>query len=309
MANTTPPGLRVALAWGSPIPTIHHRVRIEMWMGRDGAGPMRRDPATDIVRVVADVTLREVGDLHGYSLKYVRSLSRTAGWPAPVGRRRQPRGPGTYAYVYDRADVDVWMRNHRLGSDQWTMDRIAVEFGVSVEMIWSARKRGQFPAADGFAGRPWWHASSARGWWASRQVPDGAWRPADVADHVGLKRPQKQSGFPPPDGVTGRARWWWPSTIREWWAPHAERRRAQVQTRADAERRVSSETADRWFSRDVAARTGLSYESVRTYRRLRKLPEPDGILNGRPWWRPTTIRAWNRPSATGRPRRAEPVDD
>lgn len=242
--------------------------------------PMTRAADAGYRPVVAEVTLREIADLHGYSLKYVRSLSNGGGWPAAVGRRRQPRGPGTYAHVYDRAEIDVWMQSHRLGTDHWTIDRIAVEFGVTVEMIRSARKRGQLPVADGVAmGRPWWHPASARRWWSSRQVPDGVWRPADAADHVGLARPQAQPGFPPPDRVTGRMRWWWPSTIREWWAPHAERRRERLQARVAAERSLSAETAERWFSRDVASRTGLSYETVRTYRRLGKLPEPDGRLN------------------------------
>lgn len=259
---------------------------------------------------VAVLTLREIADTHGYSLKYVRSLSTKAeDWPGPVGRRRQPRGPGTYAYVYDADEVAAWVRRHRLGGEQWTMDRIAAEFGVTVEMVMSARKRGQLPVADGVQlGRPWWHPSTARGWWFARQVPDGAWRIADIGDQIGVARPQARLDLPPPDGLTGRVRWWWPNTIRTWWAPQLARQLERAQARVDAEKVAAAVSADRWFSRDVAVRTGLSYESVRTYRRLGKLPEPDGVVNGRPWWRPNTIRLWDRRSTSGRPRRSTPID-
>lgn len=185
------------------------------------------------------------------------------------------------------------------------MDQIAAEFEVKVGVIRAARRRGQLAHPDGYQlGRAWWRPSAAQ--WASRQVPAGAWVLAQISEYVGLRRPQGRPDFPPADGMAGTTRWWWSGTITAWWEPHAGRRVERLRARADAQDGAAPRGVDRWFGRDLAAHTGLSYEAVRTYRRLGKLPDPDGLQNQRPWRRPETIRAWDRPSATGRQRRARP---
>ncbi len=88
------------------------------------------------------MTLREIAKIHGYSLKYVRSLSkRDHDWPDPVGSRKEAQWRGAHAYVYDPVAIADWMRSHRLGDDQWTMERIASEFEVTVGVVAAARKR------------------------------------------------------------------------------------------------------------------------------------------------------------------------
>ena len=256
------------------------------------------------------VTLREIAEIHGISLGRVRSFStQNVDWPDPVGSRKEPRRRGAHAYVYDPAAIDQWMRSSRLGNDQWTMDRIAAEFEVTIQVVLAARKGGHLGRPDGHQKRrPWWRPSTAQSWWTSRQVPDGAWVLAQVGENIGLRYPEKRHDFPPGDGMAVTTRWWWTTTITTWWEPVAEQRAEQRKARIAAQEAAASRDANRWFGRDVAAHTGLSYESVRTYRRLGKLPDPDGMQNLRPWWSPETIRAWDRPRATGRPRQARQRD-
>ncbi len=215
---------------------------------------------------MSGLTLREIAKIHGYSLKYVRSLSkRDHDCPDPVGSRKEALWRGAHAYLYNPVAIAGWMRSHRLGDDQWTTDRIASEFEVTVGVVAAARRRGQLARPDGYQlGRAWWRPSAAQSWWASRQVPAGAWVLAQISEYVGLRRPQGRPDFPPADGMAGTTRWWWSGTITEWWEPHAGRRVERLRARADAQDGAAPRGVDRWFGRDVAAHTGLSYEAVRT---------------------------------------------
>ncbi len=248
---------------------------------------------------VPNWTLREVADARGCHVATVRRWPSEDGWPAPDGKVSN-------AFTYPAEHVRAWLDQHDLSADQWTMQRIAEELGITESLIDGARDHGHFPPPDGRHGiRPWWRPTTVRAWWAARQVPAHAWMRDRVAEYCELnKRSLPQSRLPSPDGVAVTTRWWNPKTIRTWWAPHAAQRLERARHRAEAEQvRVRTVDPDVWFGRDVAIHTGLSYESVRTYRRLGKMPEPDGMVGNRPWWRPATIRAWDRPATTGRPRR------
>lgn len=137
----------------------------------------------------------------------------------------------------------------------------------------------------------------------TRRVPGGAWTSGDVAAYTGVR--SISSGRLPPDGRSGRVRWWWPATVRTWWHHSVEeRRRRQLRlTGPPVDGDAGPQPDQRWSGRDVARATGLTYDTVRSYRHRGRLPVPDGFTTGgRPWWRPDTITAWDQPVSTGRPR-------
>jgi len=45
---------------------------------------------------------------------------------------------------------------------------------------------------------------------------------------------------------------------------------------------------------DVAAYTGLTIETIKTYRRDGVMPEPDYIYDQKPLWKRSTIDAWRK---------------
>jgi hypothetical protein len=45
---------------------------------------------------------------------------------------------------------------------------------------------------------------------------------------------------------------------------------------------------------DVAAYTGLTIETIKTYRRDGVMPEPDHIYDQKPLWKRSTIDAWRK---------------
>ena len=246
-------------------------------------------------------TLREVAEARGCHVATVRRWATEHGWPAPDGKVSN-------ALTYPAEQVRAWLDQHDLNDDQWTMQRIAQEYGITESLIDGARDHDHFPPPDGRHGiRPWWRPTAVRTWWSARQVPARAWTLERVADYCGLStRSLPQDRLPNPDGVAVTTRWWNPETIRAWWAPHAAQHLDRARRRTEADRaRVRALDPDVWFGRDVAIHTGLSYESVRTYRKLGKMPAPDGVEGNRPWWRPATIRAWDQPATTGRPRRGK----
>lgn len=246
-------------------------------------------------------TLREVAERYRCPIGTARQWAQDEDWPHPDGKVSN-------AFTYPAAAVRAWLDQRSLTEHQWTMRRIADEFGITESLITGARKSDRFPPPDGRHGnRPWWRPATVWAWWSGRSVPAGAWTLDQVAAHCDLTRKSlPQARLPEPDGVAVTTRWWHPSTIRTWWAPEAETRADRQRRRAEAEAaRTRVPDPDVWFGRDVAIHTGLSYESVRTYRKVGRMPQPDGMDGNRPWWRPATIRAWDRPASTGRPRRSQ----
>ena len=270
--------------------------------------PAGTSRAGTVMGAQAALTLREIAAHHGYSLGTVRTWSLKApDWPPAVGARREPAARNVAAYEYDADRIAAWIRTHgrqRPDGDQWTLHRIAAELGVPVENIRGHRRNGTLPRPAGYwRGRPRWNPDDIHNWDVGRRLPVDAWTMTDIAAYTGRRNPLTRSGAPQPDGHTGRTRWWRPSTITTWWSPIAAEQAVQAEQR---QRSTTAVPEARWFGRDVAAATGMSYETVRTYRRLGKLPSPDGTTGaggrGRPWWRPETILSWDRPSTTGRPR-------
>ena len=51
-------------------------------------------------------------------------------------------------------------------------------------------------------------------------------------------------------------------------------------------------SSDQWVTSDVASHLGVGQSTVRAYLARRRMPQPDGRLGGKPWWRPETIREW-----------------
>lgn len=246
-------------------------------------------------------TLREVAEAYRCHVSTARRWARDEDWPQPDGKVRN-------ALTYPAEQVRAWLAQRDLGDDQWTMQHIASELRITESLIRGARKHSRFPPPDGHRGIcPWWRPSTVGSWWTARQVPRGAWTLEQVAEHCGLTRSSlSQDRLPAPDGTAVTTRWWQPDTIRTWWAPHAAQQLERARRGAQAEQaRQRAADSDVWFGRDVAIHTGLSYESVRTYRRLGKMPAPDGMEGNRPWWRPATIRGWDQPATTGRPRTSQ----
>ena len=168
---------------------------------------------------------------------------------------------------------------------------------MPLENIRSHRRNGTLPRPVSYwRGRPRWNPDDIHNWDVDRRLPVDAWTMTDIAAYTGRRNPLTRSDAPQPDGHAGRTRWWRPSTITTWWSPIAAEQAVQAEQR---QRSTTAVPEARWFGRDVAAATGMSYDTVRTYRRLGKLPSPDGTTGaegrGRPWWRPETILSWDRP--------------
>lgn len=69
-----------------------------------------------------------------------------------------------------------------------------------------------------------------------------------------------------------------------------------------------SPTSERWGIPEVVDYTGLSEETIRSYRRDKLMPRQAGYQGQSPWWDPATIQRWREPgvrSAAGRPRKGE----
>lgn len=253
------------------------------------------------------LTLREIAATYGYSIGTVRTWSlKRDDWPNASGLRRDTSSRGAPAHIYNSDDIFAWMQAYSARArpdDQWSITRVADELRVPRSAIQNRRKRGTLPPADGHTGhRPWWRPTTIRTWANTQLVPSDAWTIRQVAAYTGRRNPLNRHG-PSPDGCAGRRRWWWPATIQTWWTSIQARLQTPPTSAYRPPATHPSPSPTRWFGRDVAAATGLSYDSVRTYRKIGRLPPPDGTTNsGRPWWYPPTIRAWDRPATTGRPR-------
>jgi len=68
---------------------------------------------------------------------------------------------------------------------------------------------------------------------------------------------------------------WLITDVKDWWRRHRD-------------------CADgRWDTKAVAEELGLTWDTVRKYRLLGRLPEPDGVDANHPWWWPETIQRWD----------------
>lgn len=261
---------------------------------------------------VRDVTLREAAVIHGYRLATVRAWSiHDDDWPPVLGQRRTLESRGAPAYTYAAAQVAAWVARNGSRSqpdDQWQLDRAAAETGFMVSTLRSHRRRGTFPHPDGYRRRsPWWTPATVREWATARQIPPGAWTAANATEFTGRPAALRWVTAPPPDGITAAGvRWWHPRTVQSWWGrTQAVQAELAAGTARDGPHTDRADQETQWSGRDVARATGLSYDSVRTYRKTGKLPPADGSTPaGRPWWQPETILVWDRPATTGRPRRA-----
>lgn len=203
--------------------------------------------------------------------------------PTPGGRR--PRWEPTV--------LRAWLQNQR--KPEGALNRAEVLTLISRSDIPSS---SPLPPPDGRAGtRAWWHPATIRTWWADHQTKTlrrRLWSRTTIENRLAqpwdqLKTLDSWEQFPRP-AVRRPEHLWEPNEVRTWW---------QTQ-KADNDRH-------RWNSQTVARNTGLSWDTVRTYRRKNILPEPDGMDGVHPWWRPNTIRAWDRRrrnSGTGRPRKS-----
>lgn len=113
-----------------------------------------------------------------------------------------------------------------------------------------------------------------------RLEPGVGWTLRDMADWCGHGfevvrdwRDKAGEGFPSPIGRRSNAFVFDPSEVRAWWA----------------DRELGDQ---RWPLQRIAAEHGVSESLVRSARRAGRLPEPDGVLRGRPWWSPATVQAW-----------------
>ena len=142
-------------------------------------------------------------------------------------------------------------------------------------------------------GRLFWDPDAIRQWAQARAARRRCWTRAEIERHTRrswaeLEQTPSWAEFPQPSHA---GTLWVRSEVRDWWQAHLDRRDG------------------RWDSQDVATELRLSWETVRTYRRRRILPCPDGIDANHPWWWPETILNWDRQRRTargGRPRNGQP---
>lgn len=224
-----------------------------------------------------------------------------------------------------------------------TSAQVAARLGIAAEAFKSRLRRGRFPKPNAPARhRNHWTSQLVEAWISANTIPEDAIRSVSQAAKLLEVPPTRIKHMPPPDGTSGGKPWWNPTTIREgavlttlpkvfsttadaltylgvepskWGEVQlppprnsngwTERQLKTVRPRIIRELAVNEE---RLYGRDVATFTGLSWDTVRTYRRTGVLPEPDGLDGHRPWWRQTTIEQWDqsRRSTTGRPRKATP---
>ncbi len=236
--------------------------------------------------------LQRIASELGVSASLVRSARRT-------GRLAEPDGVLRGRQWWSAATVGAWWAARAFPADAWTLDQLLEHTGLPRRVV---RTTLRPPKPDGHAsGRShrvrWWWPDTVRAWWAAEApawLARSTWDLAAVAHYVSRTEPvtlELVSAGDLPDpiaNVPGPARWQ-PATVRAAWREfHARHRDRGV-----------------LFGQDVAAVTGLAWDSVRTYRRLGKLPAPDGWEGHRPWWSEPTIARWDRDrraSGTGRPR-------
>lgn len=182
-------------------------------------------------------------------------------------------------------DVRQWLDTHE---PHLSLARVAEHIGATPHALKSRRRRGQFPPPDGHHGnRPWWTHATLHQWLANRTHGRTPWGTHHALTHTtmtptDLEILRSHLGPPP----------WKPTEVKTWWRSRARELREDPQV---------------LFGRDVAEVTGLSWDTVRTYRRRGEMPEPDGWHQSRPWWRRQTIVEWDAARRatirTGRPRR------
>ena len=216
----------------------------------------------------------------------------------------------------------------------WLRDRVAQEIGRTPAALNHLRKRGLFPAPDGYEGRrPWWRPGSVQAWLESQQLPAGAVsKLSGIARLLGVSERRLQTiGLPPADGQFRSDPWWHPATMLSWAQTAfndelltAEEFRERLGC-ADGEWHELRPQApapflanpDRWwpaqvnpwiaargrelradpavlFLGDVPAVSGLAPDSVRRYRWAGRMPSPDGYHRSRPWWNRDTIQQWDQ---------------
>lgn len=216
---------------------------------------------------------------------------------------------------------------------RWSAGHVASQIGRSGSALKSLRKRGRFPSPDGHDGRsPWWHPETVKAWIATRQPPAEyiSSRTAIARElHLSLSRLDGHE-LPQADGFHRGQGWWLPRTLHAWAGDvfanellDADDIRAQVncsENEWDQLRYALPDPAlvnpDRWwrrqvnawvgargaalradpdvlFGRDIPEVTGLAADTVRRYRWEGRLPEPDGLHCGRPWWHRLTISHWD----------------
>lgn len=254
----------------------------------------------------------------GLGVGTLRRLIRTGEMPAPL--RGPTRGQPTR---WAAEAITSWW--DQVQQDKLDLGEICAMLDKSPAAIASARKRGRFPAPAGRWGqRPWWARATVEAWMAQEMPPTGVVCGAGEARRLLSSWGAGGTPLPPPDGRHGRTIWWHVPTLT---------RAAQLLTLEELMRtcRVSAadmgilpelpppalENPPRWipaaverwrrglfravtdnpdvlWGHQIGDVAGLQHDSVRRYRAAGKLPAPDGMVAGRPWWWRSTITTWNR---------------
>lgn len=288
-------------------------------------------------------TIRQVAEQVGLSVSHLTRLRRAGTLPEPIGLAGR-------ALLWNPDDVQAWHESRSAPPRLWSLQQAGDSLGVSADWLRKQRRLGRLPepAENLTPGgrRPRWEPAVLRTWLKNQRKPAAALNRAQVLTLIDRASAPASSPLPQPDGRIGTRAWWYPATIRVWWADHQvktnrlwsrttienqlSRTWDQLKTLATweqfpkpAARRPehlwepdgvrawwrhhrARAARHRWDTQEVARNTGLSWDTVRTYRRKNILPQPDGMDGTHPWWLPATIRVWDRKrrnSGTGRPRK------
>ena len=235
-------------------------------------------------------TLSEAAHHLGVTASWLRTQRKKDNLPAatvhptPSGRRDQ----------WDPSVLRAWYTSQQQPPNTKTRADILTTIGRA-----TLPATPPLPPPDGRTNRTdWWQHDTIDHWHETYLAEQ---RRRDLWDQPTIERRTNRTwkqlseliswtDFPEPITHTPKPLWEG-QAITAWWRAHL---RAAKQT---------------WDTKTVAAKAGLSWDTVRTYRRIGRLPLPDGMDGVHPWWWPETIEAWiacrRRTITTGRPPNAQ----
>lgn len=204
-------------------------------------------------------------------------------WEKSMGRLPVPavRVWGGARARWDAEVLRVWLAGRE--KPDTALDRSQVLELIGRQDI---PRSAPLPVPDGKTGqRVWWRRDTIEQWWQTHLAQSNRGRPWWA--RTGIERHTRRTWaqlsalpgwdkFPQPIPGTGSRPRWDRAEVTAWWQHELEA------------------LGERWDSQDVAQYTGLTWNTIRTYRkRGGVLPDPDGTDGFHPWWRPDTIRRWN----------------